>query len=65
MNQDQPKPNTKTCRPDAAIEESLKRPDQLEKAGAPDFLQHLLSIPNGGPDDALERAPLNLRDFAW
>lgn len=38
---------------------------RAEKAGAPDFSQHLLSIPKGGPDDLLDGPPLNLRDVAW
>ena len=38
---------------------------QAEKAGAPDFIQHLLSIPRGGPDDLLDGPSLNLRDVAW
>jgi len=38
---------------------------RAEKAGAPDFIQHLLSIPRGGPDDALERPALKLRDVTW
>ncbi len=42
--------------------ERLRR---AEKVGAPDFVQHLLSIPKGGPDDLLDGPPLNLRDVAW
>ena len=38
---------------------------QAEKAGAPDFIEHLLSIPQGGPDDLLDGPSLNLRDVAW
>ena len=38
---------------------------QAEKAGAPDFIQHLLSIPRGGPDNLLDGPSLNLRDVAW
>ena len=38
---------------------------QAEKAGAPDFIEHLLSIPRGGPDDLLDAPPLHLRDVAW
>lgn len=35
---------------------------QAEKAGAPTFIEHLLSIPKGGPDDLFDSAPLKLRD---
>ena len=49
----------------AAIDENLARLRQAEKAGAPDFIQHLLSVPKGVSDDALDRPPLNLRDVAW
>lgn len=45
--------------------EDYERLCQAEKAGAPDFIQHLLSIPRGGPDDALEGPALKLRDVAW
>ena len=38
---------------------------QAEKAGAPDFIQHLLAIPRGGPDDLLDGPALDLRDVAW
>lgn len=38
---------------------------RVEKAGAPDFIEHLLSIPKGGPADLLDAPPLNLRDVAW
>ena len=34
---------------------------QAEKAAAPDFIEHLLAIPKGGPDDLFERLPLTLR----
>ena len=33
-----------------------------EKAAAPNFIEHLLAIPKGGPDDLFERAPLKPRD---
>ena len=36
---------------------------QAEKTAAPDFIQHLLSIPKGGPEDLFERIPLKLRDM--
>ncbi|MDE2903536.1 MAG: type II toxin-antitoxin system Phd/YefM family antitoxin [Chloroflexota bacterium] len=45
--------------------EDYERLCQAEKAGAPDFIQHLLSIPTGGPDDLLDGPSLNLRDVAW
>ena len=51
MNHDPPKPQTETRPPDAAVEDNLKRPVQSGNAGAPDFIQHLLSIPRGGPND--------------
>ena len=35
---------------------------QAEKAGAPDFIEHLLAIPKGGPDDLFERMPLKPRN---
>ena len=35
---------------------------QAEKAGAPDFIEHLLSIPKGGDLD-FERRPRTLRDI--
>ena len=35
---------------------------QAEKAAAPDFIEHLLAIPKGGPDDLFERIPLKPRD---
>ena len=45
--------------------EDYERLCQAEKAGAPDFIEHLLSIPKGGPDDVLDSPSLNLRDVAW
>ena len=65
MSQDQQKPQAKARRFNAAIEESPTRLCQTAKARAPDFTQHLLSIPKGGPDDLLDGPPLNLRDVAW
>ena len=41
---------------------------QAEKAAAPDFVEHLLAIPRGGPDEAddlFERPALALRDVEW
>ena len=37
----------------------------LEKANAPTFIEHLLAIPKGGPDDLFDRAPLKPRDVEW
>ena len=36
---------------------------QAEKAATPDFIEHLLAIPKGGPDDLYERIPLKPRDL--
>ena len=44
-----------------AVEE-YERLCQAEKAGAPNFIEHLLAIPKGGPEDLFERIPLKLRD---
>ena len=42
---------------------------QSERAAAPDFVEHLLAIPRGGPeedgDDLFERPSLELRDVEW
>ena len=38
---------------------------QAEKANAPTFIEHLLSIPKDGPEDLFERIPLKLRDVEW
>ncbi len=38
---------------------------QAEKSGAPDFIEHLLAIPKGGPEDLFDRVPLKLRDVEW
>ena len=45
--------------------EDYERLCQAERAGAPDFIQHLLSIPRGGPDDLLDGPSLDLREVAW
>lgn len=42
-----------------------KRLCQAEKADAPNFIDHLLAIPKGGPDDLFERIPVKLRDVEW
>ena len=47
-----------------AVEE-YQRLCQAEKAGAPTFIEHLLAIPKGGPDDLFHRAPMKLRDVEW
>lgn len=44
-----------------AVEE-YERLCQAKKAAAPDFIEHLLAIPKGGPDDLFERIPLKPRD---
>ena len=44
-----------------AVEE-YERLCQLEKAAAPNFIEHLLAIPKGGPDDLFERIPQRPRD---
>ena len=44
-----------------AIEE-YERLCQVEKAGAPDFIEHLLAIPRAPDDDAFE-LPIRNRDF--
>ena len=36
---------------------------RAEKAAAPNFIEHLLAIPKGGPDDLFERIPLKPRDL--
>ena len=65
MSHGQQKPQAEAHRQDAATEQNLARVGQAGKAGRPDFIQHLLSIPKGGPDDLLDRPSLNLRDVAW
>lgn len=35
---------------------------RAEQATVPTFIDHLLAIPKGGPDDLFEREELNLRD---
>ena len=47
-----------------AVEE-YQRLCQAEKAGAPTFIEHLLAIPKGGPDDLFDQAPMKLRDVEW
>ena len=44
-----------------AVEE-YERLCQVEKAAAPNFIEHLLAIPKGGPDDLFERIPQKARD---
>ena len=36
---------------------------QAEKSGGPDFIEHLLSIPKGGPEDLFDRLSLDLHDL--
>ena len=45
--------------------DDYRRLCQAEKAGAPTFIEHLLSIPKGGPEDLFDRVPLKLRDVEW
>ena len=45
--------------------EDYQRLCQAERANAPTFIEHLLSIPRGGPEDLFESAPLQLRDVEW
>ncbi len=45
--------------------EDYQRLCQAEKAGAPTFIEHLLSIPKDGPEDLFDRLPLKLRDVEW
>ena len=47
-----------------AVEE-YQRLCQAEKASAPTFVEHLLAIPKGGPDDLFDRVPMKLRDVEW
>ena len=41
--------------------EEYERLCRAETAGRPNFVEHLLAIPKGGPDDLFERLPLKLR----
>ena len=45
--------------------EDYQRLCQIENAGAPTFIEHLLSIPKDGPEDLFDRLPLKLRDVEW
>ncbi|MCY3913790.1 MAG: type II toxin-antitoxin system Phd/YefM family antitoxin [Chloroflexi bacterium] len=47
-----------------AVDE-YRRLCQAEKAGAPTFIDHLLAIPKGGPDDLFDQAPIKLRAVEW
>ena len=41
---------------------------RAERAAAPDFVEHLLAIPKGGPEDVedvFERPSVTLRDVEW
>ena len=44
-----------------AIDE-YERLCQVEKAATPNFVEHLLAIPKGGPDDLFEHIPQKSRD---
>ena len=43
--------------------EDYHRLCRAEKADAPTFIEHLLAIPAGGPDDVFDRLPLKPRDI--
>ena len=45
-----------------AVDE-YERLRRAEKVATPDFIEHLLAIPKGGPDDLFERIPLKPRDL--
>lgn len=45
--------------------EDYERLCRAEKANAPTFIEHLLAIPKGGPDDAFDSPPMKLRDIEW
>ena len=47
-----------------AVDE-YERLRHLEKTNAPTFIEHLLAIPKGGPDDLFDRAPMKPRDVEW
>ncbi len=47
-----------------AVDE-YERLRHLEKTNAPTFIEHLLAIPKGGPDDLFDRAPVKARDVEW
>ena len=38
---------------------------RAEAVSAPTFVEHLLAIPQGGPDEVFERPSLNLREVEW
>ncbi|MXZ91353.1 MAG: type II toxin-antitoxin system Phd/YefM family antitoxin [Chloroflexi bacterium] len=38
---------------------------QAERAGVSNFIDHLLDIPKGGPDDLFESVTPELRDVEW
>ena len=45
--------------------EDYQRLCRAGKAGAPTFIEHLLAIPTGGPNDLFDRPALKLRDIQW
>lgn len=45
--------------------DDYRRLRQAEKAAAPTFIEHLLAIPKGGPDDLFDSVPLRPRDVDW
>ena len=60
----EPQEVTRRGKPDVMViaVDEYERLCQAEKAAAPNFIEHLLAIPNGGPDDLFERIPLKPRD---
>ena len=45
--------------------EDYQRLCRAEEAARPNFVEHLLAIPKGGPDDVFERRPMKPRDTEW
>ena len=45
--------------------EDYQRLRRAETVKAPTFVEHLLAIPKGGPDEVFERSSVNLRDVEW
>ena len=51
------------CRAEKADASESETPRHEDKSGRPNFIEHLLAIPKGGPDDLFDRLPLKLRDI--
>ena len=45
--------------------EDYRRLCCAEEDARPNFIEHLLAIPRGGPDDVIETRPLRPRDIEW